>query len=167
MNIERIQKIYDTIALDILNTVKIKRDGKLFDLIEIEVYLLNKGLGIDDTFIHKNEKQMNSEGIYFHYSGVDICRGGGDGSEIYCGILIRGISNTNETIYGPGKVAYDRSKGKQKRLIEAVKHEDTGYILADDTSAQGKINNVIFKLPRVNLGQTTIVKKEEDQVLVI
>ena len=165
MNIEEIQKIYDGIALDALNTIQIEREGDSFDLVEIEVYLLDPTQKIKDVFIHEHEDQLEKDEIYYHYSGVDICRGGGKGSGVYCGILVRGISNENKTIYGPGRIAYRRTPKKEKITIEPKpKSKKDNCVFVEDASINEDIKNIVLKLPRVNLGHSTIMKKEKEEV---
>ncbi len=159
MTTEDLQNIYDEIALKALNTLQIKRDGQIFDLVEVEVYLADPTKAVEDVFIHKNIEQLNDNGIYYHYSGIDICRGNEE-KEINCGILIRGISREGETIYGPGKIAYTKENGKKaQRKIEEVK-KDKPYkcVFAQNALDTSDIKNIVLKLPRVNLGHSTIIK---------
>lgn len=162
MQIDDLQKVYDDIALNILNTVQIEREGELFDLVEIEVYLFDEKK-VEDIFIHRNKQQLNTEGIYYHYSGIDICRG--NGIDMYCGVLVRGISNEKETIYGPGKIAYNHKDSKSERNIKEKNKKEDQCVFSDEAKEGENIQNIVLKLPRVNLGHSTIVNnntKEDD-----
>jgi len=148
MNTTLIQKVYDDIALNVFQSYKIVRDGELFDLAEIEIYLINPYKGIDDTYIHAHKEQNKYRHIYFHYSGIDICFG--DNKEVYCGVLVRGILNDINHIYGPGRVAYKHPKIRRDiKLINVP--SDTQLIFSEQVKDNINLKNVIFKLPRVNL----------------
>jgi len=159
---KNIEKIYDDIAINAFKKYEILReniDGKMetFRLAEIEIYLIDEDNGINDIFIHKNEKQLQNEKEYEHYSGFDICLG--DGEKIYCGILVRGIMNAEKTIYGPGRVKYRRTDNEKTSIKIEVKYNEDykeklnfSDMIIDNTVS---LENIIFKLPRVNLSNTT------------
>lgn len=153
-----LENTYNSIAMDCFKKYNISRDGKEYELMEIEVYLIDPTKGIDDTFIHKHEDQKGYEKIYTHYSGLDICLGD-ENKGIYCGVLIRGIKSDTETVYGPGRVAY-LYPGKVKRNIElSIKDNlNTNLSFSDNASEDTHLENIIFRLPRVNLSDTTTHK---------
>tara|TARA_B100001063_G_scaffold225373_1_gene234139 strand:+ start:2731 stop:3375 length:645 start_codon:yes stop_codon:yes gene_type:complete len=160
-----IQKIYDDVAKEAFQKYSILRENddgemKRFRLAEIEIYMIDKKNAIDDIFIHKNVMQLENKKEYEHYSGFDICLG--NCKDVYCGVLVRGIMNEKDKIYGPGRVKYKREKRvKISRKIE-INYEDIDdekLFFSDEVITQDiKLKNTIFKLPRVNLGNTTSYK---------
>jgi len=161
-----IQQIYDDIALNAFNKFVISRENdngimEDFRLAEIEIYMIDKKNNIDDIFIHKNEVQLKKGEIYVHYSGCDICMGDKKNG-IYCGILVRGIMNDKDRIYGPGRVKYkyaNREKKARKIKLEKDKKYANELNFANCAdSNKTHLEDVVFKLPRVNLANTTIGK---------
>jgi hypothetical protein len=162
--VNSIQKTYDDIAKHAFQNYTIFRENDYgimeeFRLLEIEIYMINKKNNIDDIFIHKHEMQKEFQKEYVHYSGFDICLG--NNQDIYCGILVRGLMNNEKVIYGPGRVKYNRkNKQKRKRKIEIQfnKPYEEELYFSDHVNNSIDINNIIFKLPRVNLSSQTINK---------
>ena len=161
----KIETIYDDIALNAFNNFVISRENdngimEDFRLSEIEIYMIDKKNNIDDIFIHKNKAQLKRKKTYVHYSGFDICMG--DNDSIYCGILVRGLMNDKERIYGPGRVKYkhvNRKKTARKIEIKDDKKYANELYFADCVdSNKTHLEDVIFKLPRVNLANTTSSK---------
>jgi len=145
----KIQKVYDDIAINAFNNYSISRDKKN---------------NINDIFIHKNEAQKEFQKEYIHYSGFDICLG--DGKDIYCAILVRGIINDSKVIYGPGRVKYKRKEKKKLSREIKIKFNSQGtkkIFFLDDADNTMDLENIIFKLPRVNLANTTCSKFLEAQ----
>jgi len=63
---QKIEKIYDSIAKEAFQNYSILRENdngemEKFRLAEIEVYMIDNKNGIDDIFIHKNEKQLQNK----------------------------------------------------------------------------------------------------------
>lgn len=160
-----IQKIYDNIAMHAFQNYVISRkndDNEFedFRLAEIEIYMIDEKNDIDDIFIHRNERQLKFQEEYEHYSGFDICLG--DNKNLYCGILVRGIMNNNTKIYGPGRVKYNHKDRKKTPIEITVKYQeiDENKLYFSDEIIDHDIilKNIIFKLPRVNLANTTCSK---------
>lgn len=148
MEKSEIQKKFDLIAEEVFNNYHIIRDNIEYELAEIEIYYKNNN--IDDIFRHDTSEHLKYNHIYNHYSGFDICLGN-ESNNIYCGVLVRGIRNDKETIYGPRKVRY---KGREKELRDIIIKK------LSTSNTEFKINskdikNKIFKLPRVNLSNST------------
>ena len=146
-----IQKKFDEIAENVFNNYHIIREKEEYELAEIEIYYKDKD--IDDIFRHQTKEHLKNNYIYNHYSGFDICLGN-DSEKIYCGILVRGIRKDSEVIFGPRKVRY---KGRKKELrdIKIIKLDTS----IDNFKIDSKdLNNKIFKLPRVNLSNSTSFK---------
>jgi len=166
---ESIQNIYDTIAMQAFQNYTISRendDGRMedFRLAEIEIYMIDKKNSIDDIFIHKNEKQLESKKEYVHYSGFDICLG--NNKDIYCGILVRGIMNDSQVIYGPGRVKYkikERKKNPRKINIQFENASGVNIYFENNIETTVDLENIIFKLPRVNLSNKTSSKYLENK----
>ncbi len=136
------------IAESIFNNYKIERDNELFEIAEIEVYLENETF--DDIYRHNNADHLKFEYITWHYSGIDVCFG--NGRDIACGVLIRGLRNNKKTLYGPRVIAYE-GRGTLKRKLKLKKLDKPLKLSMKDT-----INNIdeitpdlILQLPRVNL----------------
>lgn len=166
----KIEKIYDDIAMQAFQNYSISRkndDGTMenYRLAEIEIYRIDKANNINDIFIHKNEQQLENEKEYVHYSGFDICLG--NGKDVYCGILVRGIMNDNEVVYGPGRVKYYRKNRKKvpRKIVVNYKNPYNGnlYFSTNKDNITDKLENVIFKLPRVNLSNSTSSSYLEDK----
>ncbi len=161
----KIETIYDDIAFSAFNNFVISRendhgDMEDFRLSEIEIYMIDKKNNIDDLFIHKNEKQKEFHEEYIHYSGFDICMG--DNDSVYCGILVRGLMNDKESIYGPGRVKYNhKNRKKIARNIKIKydkKYENKLYFSDSVIGKKTNLEDIIFKLPRVNLANSTSSK---------
>lgn len=160
---DKIQQIYDDIAIKAFQNYTVSRENdngemEVFRLAEIEIYMYMEGQnGIKDIFIHKNIEQLGNEKEYTHYSGFDICLG--NEKDIYCGVLVRGIMNDNNKVYGPGRVKYNRKNRKKIERTIKVNYEEkdkTKLFFADQiTDEDIDLKNIIFKLPRVNLANTT------------
>ena len=154
------QKVFDDIAMKVFESYSLKRDDEIFELAEIEIYLIDPLENINDIFIHKNDEQMEHEHLYWHYSGVDICLGD-KSNGIYCGVLVRGISNKEKTIYGPGRVAYEKPTKdiKRKRLLDIENRSESKHLVfSEQSNSETELSNIIFKLPRVNLSTERIHK---------
>lgn len=160
-----IQQVYDQIALYAFNNYSISRENdigkmEIFRLAEIEIYMIDKKNNINDIFIHKNKEQLKYQVEYEHYSGFDICLG--NEIDIYCAILVRGIINDKESIYGPGRVKYKRKNGKKESRNIEINYEDrlsnNVCFLYPSIDTSILLENIVFKLPRVNLGDTTSSK---------
>jgi hypothetical protein len=162
--LKNIQKAYDDIAINAFKNYTICRENdsgqmEVFRLAEIEIYIIDKKNNIDDIFIHKNKKQKEFQKEYPHYSGFDICLG--NGKDIYCGMLVRGLMNDDKVIYGPGRVKYNRENRKKiPRKIEILFDDldEQKICFSDDVDSLIDMKNIIFKLPRVNLANTTSSK---------
>jgi len=151
-----IEKIYDDIAKKAFLNYSILRENdngemEKFRLAEIEIYMIDEKNGIDDIFIHEDPRQLQDNIEYPHWSGFDICLG--NDKDIYCGILVRGIMNDKDAIYGPRRVKY---KGRKKIPIRInVNRKDqlkTELLFSDEIKTKDiDLKNIIFKLPRVNL----------------
>ena len=152
MNLEQ---MYDEIAIKCFQEYNIIRDNEEYELMEIEVYMKDPIKKIEDIYIHAHDEQKNFEDIYYHYSGVDICLGN-QAEDIFCGVLVRGIKNNNNTIYGPGRIAYPH-RDKKQRIIQLKKKNSSisSLVLSNDTTGETNLENIIFRLPRVNLSNTT------------
>lgn len=167
--LERIQNIYDDIAMQAFQNYSITRENdhgimENFRLAEIEIYMIDEKNKINDIFIHKNKKQLENKKEYMHYSGFDICLG--NGKDIYCGILVRGIMNGSKIIYGPGRVKYNRKDRKKIPRKIKVQYDDPynkNIYFTDDSTMAIDLENIIFKLPRVNLGNTTSAQFLKDK----
>ncbi len=160
---KEIQKQFDSIAIEAFQSFDLLRDDNLYEIAELEVYLIDHSKNIKDIYIHEDEEQLkdkNQRHLYWHYSGVDICMGDED-KKIYCGVLIRGIVKkedlkqskiTKESItYGPGRVAYSWNP-KNKRKLELVDKKDVFDLrFMENINKATKLQNIVFKLPRVNL----------------
>ena len=154
------QKVFDNLAMKVFESYSISRDGEIFELAEIEIYLIDPLKNINDMFIHQHADQMKYEHLYFHYSGVDICLGD-KSNGIYCGVLVRGISNEEQTIYGPGRVAYERpTKDIKRQRSLAIKNriQPENLVFSDQSNSETELSKIVFKLPRVNLSTERIVK---------
>jgi len=160
--IKEIQQHFDSIAIEAFQSFDLKRDNDLYELAELEVYLIDPSKNIDDIYIHKATEQLkdkNQQHLYWHYSGVDICMG--DNKKIYCGVLIRGIVKkealkqaniTKESVvYGPGRVAYNWKPKNEKKLELEETKDVNDLVLIENINQATKLQNIIFKLPRVNL----------------
>jgi hypothetical protein len=150
-----LQQAYNEIAIKCFQEYNIIRDSVEYELMQIEVYLKDPNKKIDDIYIHAHDEQMNFKEIYYHYSGVDICLGN-RADNMFCGVLVRGIKNNNKTIYGPGRIAYP-DRDKKQRIIQ-LKEKDINnlsLLLCDEATDETNLENIIFKLPRVNLSNTT------------
>ena len=151
MTTDALQNYIDKIAMEAFNKYKIIRDGTSYELAEIEIYVKDLDNGINDIYRHDTDKHLRNAEEYQHYSGFDICQGNKD-KKIYCGILVRGLMNDSEAIYGPRRVKY---KGRQKHPRE-IKIKISEVSENRFTFHSSEINsNVILKLPRVNLSNTT------------
>lgn len=161
--IKEIEKQFDNIAIEAFQSFDLLRDGTLYEFAELEVYLIDPSKNIEDIYIHKDEKQLidkNQQHLYWHYSGVDICMGDED-KEIYCGVLIRGVVKKEDlkqskitkesVIYGPGRVAYNWNPKNERKLELVEKKEVSDLFLVENMNQATKLQNIIFKLPRVNL----------------
>ncbi|MBN2964335.1 hypothetical protein JWV37_06055 [Sulfurospirillum sp. T05] len=147
MTIDNLQNYIDEIAIEAFNKYRIIRNEAVFELAEIEIYLKDAKKGIDDIYRHDRNEHLESLKEYQHYSGFDICNGNKD-KDIYCGILVRGLMNESEAIYGPRRVKYG-GREKSPIKIEIITNESSENRFQFYSS---EINsNVIFKLPRVNL----------------
>ncbi len=157
MDITNLQKVYDEIAMNVFNSYGLIRDGEVFELAEIEIYLIDPTMDINDLFIHADAQQKKFEEIYHHFSGIDICLGN-EKLDKYCGVLIRGIFNEQSIIYGPGRIAYSYTGEKDKKCSISFKNKNTDLVFSDESTANTKLSNIIFQLPRVNLSAGDIKK---------
>jgi len=154
-----LENILADIAMDCFSSYEIRRDGVLFELSEIEIYLQKESDGVNDIFRHHSEQHLEKDVEYVHYSGFDICMGDKD-KDLYCGALVRGLiskSNAISDIYGPGRVKY-AYPGKVKREIEIIKRNDklNNLKFYDETIDPRQINSdIILRMPRVNLSKIT------------
>jgi len=162
---QKIEKIYDSIAKEAFQNYSILRENdngemEKFRLAEIEVYMIDNKNGIDDIFIHKNEKQLQNKKKYEHYSGFDICLGNNKG--LYCGVLVRGVVSDKDAIYGPGRVKYKREDMQKIARTIVVNYEDPCkedlFFLSELKTQDTELKNTLFKLPRVNLSKATSYK---------
>jgi len=172
MNKSKIESIVNSIAMDCFSSYDILRDGVLFELSEIEIYLKIESKGINDIFRHEHleqgkgkgkgkDKHLRKDSKSIHYSGFDICMGDeSKDNEVYCGALVRGLMSKDSPAgdtYGPGRVAYTYP-GKGNRIIEIIKRNDKSNNLRfyDDTVDPYQINSdIILRMPRVNLSKST------------
>ncbi len=161
--IKEIQKQFDSIAIEAFQSFDLLRDDNLYELAELEVYLIDHSKNIKDIYIHEDKNQLkdkNQRHLYWHYSGVDICMGDED-KKIYCGVLIRGIVKkedlkqskiTKESVtYGPGRVAYSWNPKKERKLELVDKKDVIDLRFMENINKATKLQNIVFKLPRVNL----------------
>lgn len=162
------QKVIDDIALSCFKNYQIKRDNcpQPYELCEIEIYLKDSSLGINDIFRHDKDNHLESDKEYIHYSGFDICMGDKN-KNIYCGVLVRGVMNESETIFGPRRVKY-KGREKNPRPIEIISGQDNKDIRFYEASDLKSLNdNLVLRLPRVNLSTRTSIKyvtgSQEDQ----
>lgn len=154
---DRLQNLFDTYALKAFEYMLV-RDGVEWELAEIEVYLIDPQSGVEDPFIHKHPEQNEFERLYWHFSGVDICLG--DGQDIYCGVLVRGVMQGDETVFGPGRVAYSYPKRDRRDLVfkKNVYNYSEKLKFSDASSGKDELRNVVFRLPRVNLSAEEMKK---------
>lgn len=160
--INEIQQHIDLIAIECFNMYRIERDSKLYELAEIEIYLQDESQGINDIFRHQKDEHLNNGTEYIHYSGFDICHGNKE-KNIYCGILVRGIMNDSDSIYGPRRVKYEGRK-KVPRVIEINKVSNLNKLLKFYDGSNIINENMIFKLPRVNLSNTRSFKHLDNPI---
>ena len=101
------EKIFLDSATEIMNQYEFVIGSNHFEFAELEYYFNDKNKHVD-SYTHCKDEQKKC-GWYVHSkwgnrAGVDLAFG----NDYYCGgILIRGIidKNTNNTIFGPAKVA--------------------------------------------------------------
>jgi len=166
MNKSKIESIVNSIAMDCFSSYDIRRDGVLFELSEIEIYLKIESKGINDIFRHEHleqgkDKHLRQDSKSIHYSGFDICMGDeSKDNEVYCGALVRGLMSKDSPagdIYGPGRVAYAYPR-KNHRTIKIIKRNDKSNNLKfyDNTVDPCQIDSdIILRMPRVNLSKST------------
>ncbi len=159
-----IENILAEIAMDCFSSYEIRRDGVLFELSEIEIYLKRDSEGINDIFRHDVADHLKNDVEYIHYSGFDICMGNidknmADDKSTYCGVLVRGLISTEDNsyeVFGPGRVKY-KYPGKVERKIEIIKRnknlKDLSFYDGEPLNSINK--NLILRMPRVNLSKKT------------
>jgi len=70
------------------------------------------------------------------------------------GILVRGVERKEEFIYGPGRVAYDRTNKKKKpKDIKMIKGNNKFSIINNKNkiSSMEEVSKYILKMSRCNL----------------
>jgi len=148
----------DALALHFMNHYALRIDGQLAMIAETEIYY--DAPEHPDCFCHRHPEQAKYESWYYHYSGYDVTFGQ-DGA--FVGALVRGVQwaedgawgKAGEYLYGPGRVAYNWEKKKEKRTIELVKGATHDFRI--HTSGAYLPEREILKLPRVNLSKERIL----------
>ncbi|HPB82640.1 MAG TPA: hypothetical protein PK200_11440 [Spirochaetota bacterium] len=161
---EQKETLYDDIAMAFFNHCRllpdVNNDSKTYKLAEIEIYLTStkKVDGrLRDVFCHCHEKQGTMFEFYEHYSGYDITIGNKD-MEFMGGILLRGIEQERNYLYGPGRV-YD-ALGKNPKLDFGGKNS---FSLLKKRKGISEINgNDVIKTKRVNLSLDPLHKSNYD-----
>lgn len=133
------EESFAIIADKLFNEYEIQAaDGQRYQLVEIEFYWYAKDHK-DGSVYKRNHAYPGIGEWFFHYSGVDISLGSGDGeSQGYGGILIRKIRNTNETKVDDGplicmmKIFSGVNVFKEDaifpRLIALEEHQKSAYL---------------------------------------
>lgn len=153
---------FNKIAQNIFENYSIKRDDKIYELLEIEIYMQDDSKKINDIFRHNVDDHLEKNKLYWHYSGFDICIGD-KAKNIFCGILVRGIQCKEEIIYGSGKIAYNYKNKKSRYNIEIInKNNNKKFIFSSHAINKNieikDLSKIIFTLPRVNLSNRIIRK---------
>ena len=142
-----IELSFDRIAKKLLLYHVISINKEVYTITELEFYYHSQGH--EDPYVHQHAHQLSIAKWYFHGSGLDITIG--NGKDIYGGILIRGVKNSQGTyIDGPLNVVTNifHSIGS----VNYAQHD-----IGIKPIAEPKSNKLIAKSTRVNLK-----KKEND-----
>lgn len=158
------EELYDKLAMAFFNHCSLLPDinnkSNFYNLAEIEIYLtsIHEDDGrLRDVFCHCHEKQGTMFEFYEHYSGYDITIGNKD-MEFMGGILLRGIEQERNYLYGPGRV-YD-APGKNPKLDFGGKNS---FSLLKKRKGISEINgNDVIKTKRVNLSLDPLHKSNYD-----
>lgn len=154
---ENMENYFKTIAEKLFNEFIIVANTKNYRLAEIEFYMHHEEKH-PDTFIHAkakgdiNEARENQKEMglwYFHYSGIDITFGDGDGDKRYGSILLRSIidvENPENPIKGPLKL-------KDRLLNNYTSINSKTPFLQLVYSSSGEKKTIKEIKPRINLGK--------------
>lgn len=125
-----LEKAFDEVATGLLRQTKIVTPKLHFHLREIEIYFYEENYH-PDPYTHKNKRQAEFGEWYFHRftninnflktnrNGVDICFGNKE-KNIFGGILIRKIQNTDKLISGINKVARNLIKNVGEECMNDI-----------------------------------------------
>ncbi len=113
-NVERdeLYEVFQAIADCMLSEVRIRKGGKLYDILEIEFYYRSPHYKYMETDTKEWKvtypRKAQAGDWFFHSYGVDLCFDSCPDGAYYGGILIRSIKEaslpTSFPILGPGKV---------------------------------------------------------------